>query len=532
MNDPLQTSPNDIAFDAALTDRDQALLTPAALSFLSALHAHFDTRRLDLLHARREQHAAIAGGAGLDFLPSTAALRSDDWRVAPPPADLVDRRVEITGPVDRKMIINALNSGASAFMADFEDSTSPTWRNVMDGQANLFDAVRRQIDFDDPRSGKRYALTDRPATLLVRPRGWHLPEKHCLVAGRRMSASLFDFGLFFFHNARAQVAAGAGPYFYLPKLECHQEARLWNDVFVFAQEYLGIPHGTTRAAVLIETITAVFEMHEILYALRDHSAGLNCGRWDYIFSFIKRQRPGGGVLPDRATVTMERPFLAAYSNLLIQTCHRRGAHAMGGMAAQIPIRRDEAANARAMARFHADKAREAGLGHDGSWVAHPGLVAPAFELYREVTDGINQLDKLREDVQVSAADLLAVPEGEISAVGVHGNLSVGIDYLAAWLQGRGCVPINNLMEDTATAEICRAQLWQWRRQACTTSDGDRVDDAMLDRYLQEVVGARRAQAGDEAFEASCYPLAAELFMQQVRAENPDEFLTIPAYEHI
>jgi malate synthase len=523
----------DAAANAPLTPRDHELLSSEALEFVASLQKRFNPRRVALLEQRMDRQRALDAGQPLTFPADTAHVRDGDWRIAPPPPALRDRRVEITGPVERKMVINALNSGASAFMADFEDSTSPTRRNVMDGQANLYDAVRGEIHHEDPRSGRTYSLNDRTATLLVRPRGWHLPEKHLTVDGEPVSASLFDFGLFFFHNARRLIDDGAGPYFYLPKLENHLEARLWNDVFLFAQAALDIPRGTIRAAVLIETITAVFEMHEILHELREHSAGLNCGRWDYIFSFIKRHRlRPDSVLPDRASITMERPFLAAYSELLVQTCHRRGAHAMGGMAAQIPIRRDPEANERAMQRFTADKTREVRLGHDGSWVAHPGLVAPAFELYSRHIAGVNQLDNLREDVQVGAAQLLAVPEGDITLAGVRDNVSVALDYLAAWLQGRGCVPINNLMEDTATAEICRAQLWQWLYHAARTREGENIDAALYDRLLEEVSGERESELGAEGLEAAGYTLAAQLLARMVKAERLDEFLTLPAYQYL
>jgi malate synthase len=521
------------AVTAPMTARDRELLSAEALQFIVALQRRFNPRRLALLEQRGDRQRALDAGEPLQFLPATGDVRDGDWQVAPPPADLVDRRVEITGPVERKMIINALNSGASAFMADFEDSTSPTWRNIMDGQANLYDTARREIEFIDPRSERHYTLNDDIATLLVRPRGWHLSEKHITIDGAPISASLFDFGLHFFHNARRLIDDGSGPYFYLPKLESHLEARLWNDVFVYAQQRLGIARGTIRAAVLIETINAVFEMHEILYELREHSAGLNCGRWDYIFSFIKRHRlRADSVLPDRATITMDRPFLAAYSGLLIQTCHRRGTHAMGGMAAQIPIRRDAEANEIAMKRFRADKTREVLSGHDGSWVAHPGLVAPAFEIYAEHVEGVNQLDRPCDSTLVSALDLLEVPDGDITLAGVQGNLSVGLDYLAAWLTGRGCVPINNLMEDTATAEICRAQLWQWLHHGAVTVEGHAIDAALYDQHLEHLTAGLKQQHGAEQYEASGYPTAARLFSKMIKAEKLDEFLTIPAYRYL
>src|SRR5258706_414618 len=432
------------------------ILTADAHHFLTTLARAFEPRRQELLARRVERQRRIAAGELPDFLPETRHIRSDAWTVAPIPADLTDRRVEITGPVDRKMIINALNSGARVYMADFEDSNAPTWRNNLEGQLNLRDAVRGTITFSSPE-GKRYSVSPNPATLMVRPRGWHLDEKHVTMDGRAISAALFDFGLFFYHNATALIAKGSGPYFYLPKLESHLEARLWNDVFNLAQDELGIPRGTIRATVLIETILAAFEMDEILYELREHSAGLNCGRWDYIFSFIKKFRnQASALVPDRAQVTIGRDFLKAYVDLLIHTCHRRGIHAMGGMAAQIPIRNDPVANDAAMARVRADKLREVKAGHDGTWVAHPGLVPIAQAVFDEHMPGPNQIHVTRDDVQVTAADLLIVPAGTITAEGLRTNIDVGVRYLAAWLAGNGCVPIHKLLEDAATAEIRRA----------------------------------------------------------------------------
>jgi len=508
------------------------ILGDGALAFLAELERRFGGRRRELLERRRERQARLDGGWRPDFLAETRSIREGDWRVATVPDEIADRRVEITGPVDRKMIINALNSGAQVFMADFEDASAPTWTNMVEGQRNLFDAVRRRIDFTN-EAGKRYELAERTAVLFVRPRGWHLPEKHVLVDGAAMSASLFDFGLYFFHNARELLERGSGPYFYLPKLESHLEARLWNDVFLFAQEALGIPTGTIKATVLVETIHAAFEMDEILYELREHSAGLNCGRWDYIFSFIKSFRADPAfVLPDRAAVGMDRPFLSAYSQLVIRTCHRRGAHAMGGMAAQIPIKGDEARNRAALDKVRADKLREAENGHDGTWVAHPGLIPVAREAFDAAMPGPNQLDVARDDVQVEAADLLAVPNGPITEAGLRQNLSVGVVYLEAWLRGSGCVPIHDLMEDAATAEISRTQLWQWRHHGARLDDGRAIDTELLSRTLREELEALRAELGDERFDGGRFELAAKLFQELIEARELEDFLTLVAYDHI
>src|SRR5271169_843875 len=461
------------------SDAQPGILTPQATEFLLALHTRLEPTRQALLQERKKRQASLDAGQLPHFLEASLPTREASWKVAPIPADLLDRRVEITGPPDRKMIINALNSGASVFMADFEDSNSPTWENCIEGQRNLYDAVRRTIEYRSAE-GKEYKLNPNPAVLFVRPRGWHLNEKHFLVNGTPISGSLFDFGLFFFHNAKAQIASGTGPYFYLPKLEQHEEARLWNDVFVFAQDYIGIPKGTIRATVLIETITAAFEMDEILYELRDHSAGLNCGRWDYIFSFIKKFRNHAShVLPDRGVVTMEQPFLHSYVELLIHTCHRRGIHAMGGMAAQIPIRNNPEANEKAMERVKQDKLREVRAGHDGTWVAHPGLVPVAKTIFDEYMPTAYQISRQREDVHVTAKDLLAVPDGDITEEGLRWNIDVGLRYLGSWLEGSGCVPIYNLMEDAATAEICRAQVWQWIKHGARLKDGRLVTEEMV-----------------------------------------------------
>jgi malate synthase len=508
----------EIAIRAAPDVRFDTILTPEALAFVARLARAFEGRRRERLQARVARQAELDAGVLPDFLPQTQKVRDAAWTAAPIARDLNDRRVEITGPVDRKMIINALNSGARVFMADFEDSHAPTWRGTIEGQINLRDAVRGTISYVSPE-GKAYSLNAQRATLMVRPRGWHLVEKHVLVDGDPVSASLFDFGLFFFHNAAELVKRGTGPYFYLPKLESHLEARLWNDVFNLAQDELGLPRGTIRATVLIETILAAFEMDEILYDLREHSAGLNCGRWDYIFSFIKkfRNRPSA-LLPDRAQVTMDRAFLKAYVDLLIRTCHRRGVHAMGGMAAQIPIRNDPAANEAALERVRADKLREVRAGHDGTWVAHPGLVPVAQAVFDEHMPGPNQLGVTRDDVGVTAADLLAVPAGTITGEGLRTNIDVGVRYLAAWLGGNGCVPIHNRMEDAATAEICRTQIWQWLRHGARLADG-RVVTASL---VRDAIAAEPQANG----------LAGRLFEQMSTAGEPPEFLTLVAYDYL
>jgi malate synthase len=509
------------------------ILTPAALEFIAALERQTRARRRVLLAARSERQQALDAGELPDFLPETAALRRDDWQIAPVPTALADRRVEITGPVDRKMIINALNSGANMFMADFEDSHSPTWSGTLEGQANLQDAIAGTIDFVNPQ-GKAYRLADKTATLLVRPRGWHLDEKHVLVDGQRMSASLFDFGLYFFHNARALVAKGRRPYLYLPKMESHREARLWNDVFVSAQEALGLPPRTIKATVLIETILASFEMDEILYELRDHIAGLNCGRWDYIFSFIKkfRNRPDF-VLPDRALVTMTTHFLRSYSRLLIATCHRRGAHAMGGMAAQIPIKDDPAANQQALDKVRADKEREVNDGHDGTWVAHPGLVGIAKEVFDARMGAPNQVGRRLPELKTSAADLLAVPEGPITADGLRVNVAVGVRYLESWLRGNGCVPIFNLMEDAATAEISRAQIWQWiRHPRGQMSDGTKITPTLVQEVLDSELAALREKLGPADYAQTRFDEAGDLFLSVSTTEEFVDFLTLPAYERI
>jgi malate synthase len=530
MTSPTSLHSDGIEFRGQPLQSADQILTPEAVRFVAELSRRFEATRQDLLARREQRQQEIVDGRMPDFLPETASVREQSWTVAPIPADLCDRRVEITGPVDRKMIINALNSGANVFMADFEDSNSPTWRNTIEGQFNLRAAVRHEIAFASPE-GKQYRLNPTIATLLVRPRGWHLVEKHMLDDGRPVSASLFDFGMFFFHNAAAQIERGTGPYFYLPKIESHLEARLWNDVFTFGEKKLGIPHGTIRATVLIETILSSFEMDEILFELRDHSAGLNCGRWDYIFSFIKkfRHRPDF-VLPDRAQVTMERHFLHSYVDLLIQTCHRRGIHAMGGMAAQIPIKNDPAANERALEKVRNDKLREVRAGHDGTWVAHPGLVPIAKEIFDAHLQTPNQISVSHDGVNVAAGDLLSVPEGEITPAGLEVNIDVGIQYLEAWLGGNGCVPIYNLMEDAATAEISRTQVWQWVRHSARLSDGRTLDATLVQRTIAQQLEKIRRLCGPARFESGNFDRAARLFEEMSLSANFPEFLTVPAYD--
>tara|TARA_Y100000310_G_scaffold141260_1_gene140681 strand:- start:7290 stop:8951 length:1662 start_codon:yes stop_codon:yes gene_type:complete len=526
-------SRHDVEITGPVTDDYAAILTPEAVVFVATLAGQFEGRRTDLLQKRKERQEKLDAGQMPDFLSETAEIRASDWKVAPHPADLDDRRVEITGPVDRKMIINALNSGAKVFMADFEDSLAPTWHNVIQGQFNLRDAVNRTITLSVP-GGKSYALNDKIATLLVRPRGWHLGEKNILFNSQPISASLLDFGLYFFHNAKASLSNGTGPYFYLPKLENHHEARLWNDVFITAQDLLGLPRGTIKATVLIEHILAAFEMDEILYELKDHSTGLNCGRWDYIFSFIKkfRSRPDF-LIPDRAVVTMNRHFLQSYVDLLVQTCHRRGAHAMGGMAAQIPIKNDPEANEVALSKVQADKEREVKAGHDGTWVAHPGLVSVASESFDRGMSGANQLDVLRSDVNISAVDLLRVPKGEITEKGLRTNISIGIQYMAAWVNGNGCVPLDNLMEDAATAEISRTQVWQWvHHPKGALVDGRDVTFDLYRNVKSEEMARIEDTVGEEQFESGGYRLASQLFDEIIANEELEEFLTLRAYKHL
>lgn len=509
------------------------ILTPEALQFVAVLAREFEPTRQVLLKRRADRQAALDSGGRLDFLAETAEIRSGSWVVAPIPADLMDRRVEITGPSsDRKMVINALNSGAKVFMADFEDANTPSWENTIQGQINLRDAIRGTIGFTSPE-GKQYALNDETAVLLVRPRGWHLPEKHVLLDGHPISGAILDFALYFFHNTRALQANGSGPYFYLPKLESHREARLWNDIFNMAQDLLGVRRGTIRATVLIETIMAAFEMDEILYELRDHSAGLNCGRWDYIFSCIKKFANHDHVFPDRALVTMTTHFMRSYSLLAIKTCHRRNIHAVGGMSAFIPVRNDPQANERAFEQVRADKQREANDGHDGTWVAHPGLVPVALEAFNAVMKTPNQIDRKRDDVTVTADDLLKFADGPITEGGLRTNISVAIQYIEAWLGGQGAVPIFNLMEDAATAEISRSQVWQWiHREGGVLDDGRKVTVELVRQLMGEELAKIEAMVGAERFAGGNFKLASELFDRLVTADTFTEFLTLPGYEYL
>ncbi len=515
---------------AARTASDEPVLTSAALAFVADLTREFGPRIEGLLQRRRARQARFDAGERPGFLPETFDVRTSSWQVAPIAADLRDRRVEITGPVDRKMVINALNSGARAFMADFEDATSPTWSNLIDGQRNLQEAVRGTIRYEAPDTGKQYGLDERVATLMVRPRGLHLPERHVLVDGWPAPGALVDFGLFFFHNARALVEQGSGPYFYVPKLESHLEARLWNDVFLRAQEAVGLPRGTIRATVLIETLPAAFEMDEILFELREHAAGLNCGRWDYIFSVIKTLRADSScVLPDRRQITMDAGFLRAYARLLIETCHARGAHAIGGMAAQIPNRRDPAAHEAALASVRADKLREVLDGHDGTWVAHPALVPVAREVFDAHMPGPNQIHVTRPRCRAGSRDLLQIPDGTRTEAGLRHNVRVGLRYLAAWIGGTGCVALDNLMEDAATAEISRAQVWQWIRHGATLDEGPRVTRGLVLRVIAEEDARIRGEVGDVAYACGWYATARELFEEMCLAGECPEFLTLAAY---
>lgn len=508
------------------------ILTNEALQFVEKLEQTFGSRRIELLELRKERERRINEGEKPSFLKETEHIRKGDWKIPPVPKDLQDRRVEITGPVDRKMIINALNSGAKVFMADFEDATSPTWENIVEGQIHLRDAVNKTIEYVN-ENGKVYKLNEETATLIVRPRGLHLEEKHVLLDGKRISGSLFDFGLYFFHNAKELIKRGSGPYFYLPKLESHLEARWWNDVFCFAQDELGVKRGTIKATVLIETILAAFEMDEILYELKEHSAGLNCGRWDYIFSYLKKFRNDQNViLPDRAQVTMTVPFMRAYSLLAIKTCHRRNVHAIGGMAAQIPVKDDPVKNEEAFQKVRADKEREAKDGHDGTWVAHPALVPVAKEIFDQYMKQPNQIDK-QLDVEISAEQLLEVPEGTITEQGLRTNIDVGIRYLASWLSGRGAAPIHNLMEDAATAEISRAQVWQWiRHPKGVLEDGRKVTIELYEKIKQEELEKIKQEFGEEAYQKGRFDEAAKLFDELVRNDEFVDFLTLPGYERL
>ncbi|WP_369165373.1 malate synthase A [Streptomyces sp. AFD10] len=526
--------------DAEPLPRQEEVLTDAALAFVAELHRQFTPRRNELLALRGERRAEIARTSTLDFLPETAAVRADDsWKVAPAPAALSDRRVEITGPTDRKMTINALNSGAKVWLADFEDASAPTWENVVLGQLNLTDAYERRIDFTDPKSGKSYALkaADELATVVMRPRGWHLEERHLQLDGVSVPGALVDFGLYFFHNAQRLIDLGKGPYFYLPKTESHLEARLWNDIFVFAQDYVGVPQGTVRATVLIETITAAYEMEEILYELRDHASGLNAGRWDYLFSIVKNFRDGGAkfVLPDRNAVTMTAPFMRAYTELLVRTCHKRGAHAIGGMAAFIPSRRDAEVNKVAFEKVKADKDREAADGFDGSWVAHPDLVPIALASFDAVLgEKPNQKDRLREDVSVAAGDLIAIDtlDARPTYDGLRNAVAVGIRYIEAWLRGLGAVAIFNLMEDAATAEISRSQIWQWINADVVFENGEHATAELARKVAAEELAAIREEIGEETFTAGKWQQAHDLLLQVSLDQDYADFLTLPAYEQL
>jgi malate synthase len=524
--------PGGVEINGAITPQFREILTPEAVAFFAKIANAFEPRRQELLAKRAIRQKEFDAGKLPDFLPETASIRDGEWKISPQPKDLLDRRVEITGPTDRKMVINALNSGASTFMADFEDANCPVWSNMIEGQLNLRDAVRRTISFE--QNGKQYKLNDKVAVLLPRPRGWHLNEKHVTIAGRPVSGSMFDFSLFFFHNAKELLARGSGPYFYLPKMESHLEARLWNDIFTHAEKELGVPHGSIKGTVLIETILAAFEMNEILWELKDHSAGLNIGRWDYIFSCIKKFRSNQDfILADRGQVTMTAPFLRAYALTLVKTCHRRGAPAMGGMAAQIPIKNDPKANEAALEKVRADKLREVTDGCDGTWVAHPGLVPIAREIFDKHMPTPNQYDKQRPDVNFTAKDLLDFrPAGPITEAGLRNNISVGIQYLGAWLAGNGCVPVFNLMEDAATAEISRSQIWQWiRSEKGKLDDGRKVDVALFRKLLAEELPKVRTYLGEEAYKAGKYEEGAALFDKITTGDYVD-FLTLPAYEII
>ncbi|MEN9783170.1 MAG: hypothetical protein RJA24_513 [Pseudomonadota bacterium] len=526
--------PEGIVITGAMPAHYQQILTPQAVAFVAKIARKFESRRRELMSHRSSRQAEFDAGKLPDFLPETRNIRESDWTVGAIPGDLQDRRVEITGPTDRKMVINALNCGANVFMADFEDSNAPTWSNMIEGQINMRDAMRRTITFQSPE-GKQYSLNKKIATLLVRPRGWHLMEHHMQVDGAPVSGAIFDFALYVFHNAKEAIVRNTGPYFYLPKMESHLEAQLWNDIFVMAQRELGLPMGTIKATVLIETVLAAFEMHEILHELRDHCVGLNIGRWDYIFSCIKKFRSNKDFcLADRSQVTMTAPFMRAYALLLVQTCHRRKAFAMGGMAAQIPIKNDTAANEAALAKVHADKEREATDGCDGTWVAHPGLVGIAKSIFDKHMPTPNQVARLRPDVQVSAKDLLDFkPEAPITEAGLRNNISVGIQYIGAWLAGNGCVPVYNLMEDAATAEISRSQIWQWMRSPKgVLDDGRKVTKDMFRKMLPEELARVRRELGEEAWKAGRYEEAAQLFDEITTSDDYFEFLTLPGYQYL
>ena len=519
-------------FLVPISELDKNVLSNEAIEFATLLQKTFNPKRLEILQIREQRQAEINSGVMPNFLIETESIRKNDWKISPIPDDLKDRRVEITGPVDRKMIINALNSNVKVFMADFEDSTSPTWENIINGQINLKDAINKTISFTN-LNGKHYVLNDNTATLMVRPRGWHLEEKHIQYEGNPFSASIFDFAIYFYNNAHNLIESNSGPYFYLPKLESHHEARLWNDIFNMAQDELNIPRGTIKATVLIETIFAAFEMDEILFELKEHSVGLNCGRWDYIFSFIKKFRNHADfILPDRSIVTMDCHFLKSYVNLLIQTCHKRGAHAMGGMAAQIPIKNNPIANENALQRVKYDKEREAKAGHDGTWIAHPGLAPIALEAFDAFMPNENQINISKKNISINSHDLLKVPEGKITENGIRTNLRVGIHYVAAWLSGNGCVPLYNLMEDAATAEISRAQLWQWIHHNTTLDNGINITPMLIDKLKDEEMNVIKDEVGEEKFNEGKFFEACDLFISMINNDDFDEFLTIPAYNKI
>lgn len=527
------STPEDITIKAPFHADHSHILTPDALYFIRALHMRFNPHRRKLLDQRATIQQKIDAGWQPNFLPETEVIRNTHWRIPQTPQDINDRRVEITGPVDRKMIINAMNSGANVFMADFEDSNAPTWENVMGGQINLRDAINGTITYTNPENGKEYSLNEKTATLFVRPRGWHLEEKHLLIAGEPVSASLFDFGLYFFHNAKLLLQKGSGPYFYLPKIENYNEARLWNDVFIFSQNYCGVPYGSTKATVLVETILASFQLHEILWELKDHSAGLNCGRWDYIFSFIKKFRnTGDAIFPDRSQVTMTSPFMRAYTQLVIQTCHQRGAHAIGGMAAQIPVKGNAKANDEAMEKVKADKIREVTDGHDGTWVAHPGLVSLAREVFDKHMPTPNQLHIKKEDFTCTEEDLLKVPVGTITEKGLRHNINVGILYMESWLRGNGAAAIYNLMEDAATAEICRTQTWQWIHGKAKLDDGREINLSLYEDLRDDEIEEIRQTVGSKAYQDGMYVQAICLFNKLVVQDKWEDFLTLSAYELI
>ena len=523
---------NNIKIIPTLSSEEQQILNPKTLALIELLHTKFNPRRLELLAKRKHRQDEIDDGKKPDFLEDTKSIRDGDWEVAPLPSDLQDRRVEITGPVDRKMVINALNAPVKTFMADFEDSCSPTWSNIVQGQINLRDAINGTIEFIRDSDQKRYSLNENTATLIVRPRGWHLNEKHILINGEEVSGSLFDFALYLSNNYQSLNSKGSGPYFYLPKLESHLEARLWNDVFVEAQDFLKIEQGTIKATVLIETILAAFEMNEILYELKDHSAGLNCGRWDYIFSFIKRFRNDPScILPNRDEVTMTRHFLNSYVDELIKTCHKRNVHAMGGMAAQIPIKNDAEKNKLAMDKVQSDKLREAKAGHDGTWIAHPGLSTIAMDAFDSVmANNPNQISNKRNDVNTTAGDLLKIPTGSITQQGIRENIRVGVQYIEAWLSGNGCVPLYNLMEDAATAEISRSQIWQWIHHKVRISESEQVISE--EYFVQSLEEEMDLIITERDFDSEHLQTAIDLFKDMSISSEFDEFLTLPAYQHL